>query len=64
MLYEMQRRLSGKTTPSTASTFMQHNALGQHADSATIMTSQCAYILKYVSPNIRMVIKSQICIGE
>ena len=34
MLYEIQRWLSGKTTPSTASTF-QHNALGQHADSAT-----------------------------
>ena len=46
------------------STFMQHNALGQHAHSATLTTSQCAYILKYVSPNIRMIIKSQICIGE
>ena len=23
---------------------MQHNALGQHADSATMITSQCAYI--------------------
>ena len=28
---------------------MQHNALGQHAHSATITTSQCAYILKYVT---------------
>jgi hypothetical protein len=44
VLYGMQRCLSGNTTPSTASTFKQHNALGQHADSATIIPSQmCLY---------------------